>query len=293
MAYDAQRQVIRTLARAAREFDRARDALMGEEQTETTVPDSASSAVPPGAAQPARGGVLGAATQVARAGAGAAKAAGRAAAGVHPRHPDWHTAILTDRIAWWVQRFGTAAAALTAVPGLLGKLSRLTGVGDVIGAAAQVLIVNAVAREMGIEDIPRRVAAAADIVLDRQLSMAEIELALAEEATHATGQNSAERADTGQDDTNQDDTKQDDIDIRSDDTDQPGIVRRLGGSAALVGRVARDLWRLNSDMDKRPGAGRVVGFARNLPAVGAVSSFAYERRGIARAAERARSRFGG
>ena len=67
----------------------------------------------------------------------------------------------------------------------------------------------------------------------------------------------------------------------------------VGGSAALVGRVARDLWRLNSDMDKRPGAGRVVGFARNLPAVGAVSSFAYERRGIARAAERARSRFGG
>jgi len=210
---------------------------------------------------------------------------------VHPRHPDWQTAILTDRIAWWVQRFGTAAAALTAVPGLLGKVGRLTGVGDVIGAAAQVLIVNAVAREMGIEDIPRRVAAAADIVLDRQLSMAEIELALAEEATPATGQNSAERADTGQDDTNQDDTKQDDI--RPDDTDQPGIVRRLGGSAALVGRVARDLWRLNSDMDKRPGAGRVVGFARNLPAVGAVSSFAYERRGIARAAERARSRFGG
>ncbi|MCA0292860.1 MAG: hypothetical protein KDB28_04770 [Tetrasphaera sp.] len=291
MAYDAQRQIIRTLARAAREFDRARDALMGEEQTETTVPDSASSAVPPEAAQPARGGVLGAATQVARAGAGAAKAAGRAAAGVHPRHPDWQTAILTDRIAWWVQRFGTAAAALTAVPGLLGKVGRLTGVGDVIGAAAQVLIVNAVAREMGIEDIPRRVAAAADIVLDRQLSMAEIELALAEEATPATGQNSAERADTGQDDTNQDDTKQDDI--RPDDTDQPGIVRRLGGSAALVGRVARDLWRLNSDMDKRPGAGRVVGFARNLPAVGAVSSFAYERRGIARAAERARSRFGG
>ena len=121
--------------------------------------------------------------------------------------------------------------------------------------------------------------------------MAEIELTLAEEATPATGQNSAERADTGQDDTNQDDTKQDDI--RPDDTDQPGIVRRLGGSAALVGRVARDLWRLNSDMDKRPGAGRVVGFARNLPAVGAVSSFAYERRGIARAAERARSRFGG
>ena len=53
------------------------------------------------------------------------------------RHPDWQTAIspTASRVG---TRFGTAAAALTAVPGLLGKVSRLTGVGDVIGAAAQV-----------------------------------------------------------------------------------------------------------------------------------------------------------
>ncbi len=274
MPYDAQRQLIRTLARASREFDRARDALMREPDPRDTRAGRAASPQPA-----ARGGLAGAVSAAARTAGGAARAAGRAVAGVHPRHTDWHTAILTDRIGWWVKRFGTAAAALTAVPGLLGKLGRLTGIGDVIGAAAQVLIVNAVAREMGIADVPRRVAAVADIVLGRQLTPDEIAAALA-------ARDDADDADDA-------DETEDEARAAEERAEDKSLRKRLGRSAGLIWRVARDLWRLNSDMDKRAGAGAVVGFMRNLPAVGAVSAFAYERKGIARAAEQARTRFGG
>lgn len=271
MAYDAQRQVVRTLARAAREFDRARDALLRESAADTAWADAdgPQPTTPEPTARPERGGSLSrvgrAAGEAARTVGVAARAAGRSVAGTHPRHTDWAHAALEDRISWWVQRFGTAAAALTAVPGLLGRLGRLSGVGDVIGGAAQVLIVNAVAREMGVTDIPQRVAVAAEIVLGRRIDPAEIRRALAEPAGEE-----AEGAASGQ---------------------EPRLVRRLGRAARLLWRVARDLRRLDNDVDNRPGAGRLVGLARNLPVVGAASAFAYERVGIARAAEAARARF--
>ncbi len=274
--YAAQRQVIRVLARAAREFDRAHDALVGEDDEDTPAlaqgGDAGFAVVNPvgfgpadatATPQPSSPGPVRALGRLARAAGGAARSTGAAIAGVHPRHTGWASATLADRIEWWVQRFGTAAAALTAVPGLFGKLGRLTGVGDVVGAAAQVLIVNAVAREMGVTDPTRRVMAAAEIVLGRQLSTAEVTEALARSNPETT-----------------EDT--------DDEDEGPG---RLSRTARLIWKVARDLRRLDSDLDNRPGAGRVVGFMRNLPAVGAVSSFAYERRGITRAADSARTYF--
>ena len=294
MTYDAQRQLIRALAQASHNFDRVRGALLRDANPIAPTYPPASPAHPPAPAYPAnaqrssshpsqpratppasptvaRGRSVAAAAghtaaDLALAAGGAAVATGRALAGVHPRHTEWATASLDARIAWWVQRFGTAAAALAAVPGLLGRLGRVSGVGDVLGAAAQILIVNAVARELGVEDIPRRVVVAADIVLGRQLDRGTVLRALEDESHDAH---------------------------RPPDADD-GIEapRRLGRTATLIWQVARDLRRVNKDLDNRPGAGRFVALMRNLPAVGAASAFAYERRGIARAADQARDAFG-
>ena len=120
-------------------------------------------------------------------------------------------------------------------------------------------------RELGVEDIPRRVVVAADIVLGRQLDRGTVLRALEDESHDAH---------------------------RPPDADD-GIEapRRLGRTATLIWQVARDLRRVNKDLDNRPGAGRFVALMRNLPAVGAASAFAYERRGIARAADQARDAF--
>lgn len=273
--HDAQRRLIRTLAFAGREFDRARDTLLAED--EPTLPHApeteTGSAVPRDAPIPAESsGLAVRGRRVARAAAsaagGVARAAGRVVTGsVHPRHPDWPAASLDDRVEWWVDRFGTAAAALTAVPGAFGALSRVSGVGNVIGAAAQILMVNAVASEAGVSDPVRRIGAAAHIVLGREFDRSTIEAALAAPESEPAG-------------------------LDGDGEEQVrGVRARLGRTARLVWRVARELWRLNADIDNRPQGGLVLRTMRNLPAVGAASAFVSERNGIARAAEQARAAF--
>ncbi|MEI2778154.1 MAG: hypothetical protein V9G19_19745 [Tetrasphaera sp.] len=291
---DGDRRLIRVLAFAGREFDRAREALLADDEHEQGPGDLANGSEatadgnpadarrePSDADQPATAlqGIARGGQRVASAAAGAAtgvaRAAGRKITGsIHPRHPDWPTATLDERVDWWVERFGTAAAALTAVPGAFGALSRVSGAGNVIGAAAQILIVNAVAAEAGVDDPSRRIAAAAHIVLGRELDRGVIETTLAapEDVDPETQNGDADPGDL---------TAEEDRRIRT----------RLGRTARLVWRVARELWRLNADIDNRPQGGFVLRTMRNLPAVGAASAFISERKGIARAADAARLAF--
>lgn len=260
---DEDRRIVRVLAFAAREFDRARDFLIGED--EPGEQEANASPQPDPAEKPRKGparraiGVVGT----------AARTAGRLATGsVHPRHPDWDNAALQDRIDWWVQRFGTATSAIAAVPGLGGRLGRITAAGDVVGASAQVLIVNAVAREAGVLDLDRRVATAARIVLGRDLDLAAV--------STAVNDPEAQAADTVAGDAPEEKT---------------GLLGRVGRTATLVWRVAKEVARLRSDLGKRPQGGLFSRTLSNLPAVGVAGAFLSERRGISRAATQARESF--
>lgn len=289
---DEDREAIHILAFASREFDRVRGLLVdedepGEEEVASAVSDSPDDAHGATADKPSGdeasdgetsrgGGVLDVARRTLGAVTGAARAAGRLATGsVHPRHDDWAAAPLSDRIDWWVQRFGTAAAALAAVPGLAGRLGRITAAGDVVGASAQVLVVNAVAREMGVTDIDERVVTAARVVLDRDLDPRAVAEALAAPAPHAP-----------------------------DATDEAGSEQeaneRAGGTSALghVGRTARLIWSVanrvrvvRSDLGNRPQGNVVTRAVSNVPGVGAAGAFLSERAGIRRAADAAHKAF--
>lgn len=265
------RQVVRILAFAAREFDRAHDILVTDDEPgEQEVAPASKSHADDDDDGPRRGKLAPVRRLLGVAG-GVARAAGRVVTGtVHPRHPGWDEASVDERVEWWVDRFGTAAAALAAVPGLGGRIGRMTSAGDVAGASAQVLVVNAVAREMGITDVGHRVAVAGRIVLGRELDAGAVREELnapdAEPEDDAPGDAPEERQ---------------------------GPLAHVGRSAALVWRVARRIHSLRSDLDERPQGGLVSRAISNLPAVGALGAFLSERKGIATAAEQAKSAFAG
>ncbi|WP_226346900.1 hypothetical protein [Agilicoccus flavus] len=265
------RDAVRILAFAGREFDRVRDLLVDDDEPgaqQVAGAAARSDDEARNAAERTRRGPLGLVLGGLRT---VARGAGRVVAGrIHPAHANWSQAPADERIDWWVGRFGTAAAALAAVPGLGGRIGKLSSLDDVVASAAQVLIVHAVAREMGVSDLGRRVAVAGKIVLGRDLDP--------EAVTRALGDPEAQPEDTVPGDA---------------DEDKRGPLARVGRSAALVWRVADRIRRLHSDLDRRRKGGLLVRAIGNLPAVGALGSFLSERKGISRAADEARAAFQG
>lgn len=263
---DDDRQVVTILAFASREFDRARDLLLGDDE-----PGEQEVAQGVEADPDAKEEHKGAARTLLSAAGAVVGVAGRLALGsVHPRAKGWDTASLDDRVDWWAKRFGTAAAALAAVPGLGGKVGKMVGIGDVVGAAAQILVVNAVARETGHDDVSERVVAAARIVLGHDLDPAAVnDLVDAPEAQpepDALGDSAEEKV---------------------------GILGRVGRTGALVWRVAKRIKGVRADLDERQQGGFLSRALSNLPGVGALGAFVSERSGISQAADQARQTFEG
>ncbi|WP_312721043.1 hypothetical protein [Mobilicoccus sp.] len=261
---DDDRQVVTFLAFASREFDRARDLLLGDDEPGEQEVAAAVEADPDADEEHKS-----AARRLLSAAGTVVGVAGRLAFGsVHPRAEGWDSASLDDRTSWWVSRFGTAAAALAAVPGIGGRLGKMVGIGDVVGAAAQILVVNAVAREMGRADVGERVVAAAHIVLGHDLDPAAVHSVL--DAPEAQA-----------------------------DPDQPGdaeeekrgLLGRVGRTGALVWRVAKRMRSLRADLDERQQGGFFSRALSNLPGVGAVGAFVSERSGISQAAKKTRATF--
>jgi hypothetical protein len=271
--------LVSVLARAGREFSRARDALIGEDeptpeqiQAQVTAPsrrdeDPEGPQGRPDEQDGERGGLVGALGAVTR--FGARQVTGE----VHPRHEDWAGADLDHRIDWWVDRLGTGVAALVALPSFGGLLVRsaTAPVIGAVGAAGQVLVVNAVAHEVDRTDEAQRVVAAARIVLDRDLDVDRVRQQL-------EGEDEPEAL-----------TRELEEDL--DEDEPPGVLRRLGSGALLVRRVARQFRSVGDLLDERPQGGLVARSVRHLPGVGAVGGFLAERGGVRDAAGQARRSF--
>lgn len=283
MSQISDERLISVLARASREFEHARSVLLDDdepmpEQGEPTAEDTSS-------------GVLGAVGSVASKATSAAGAVGSAVASVarfgarqvtgkvHPRHDDWSRLSVEDRIEWWVDRFGTGVAALVALPSVGGFVTRMaiSSILNTVGAAGQVLVVNAVAHEVGGIDEADRVVAAASIVLGRDLDADAVRHQLSADGTDG---------DPGEPEELEVDRDQDL------EQDPPGILRRLGSTALLTRRVARQFQSVGDLLDERPQGGLIARTMRNLPAVGMLGGFLAERGGVRQAARAARESFG-
>ncbi|MGD8150921.1 hypothetical protein [Ornithinimicrobium sp. Y1694] len=144
---------------------------------------------------------------------------------------------------------------------------------NTLGAAGQVLVVNAVAHEVGGTDEADRVAAAARIVLGRDIPLEDVRAAL-------------HQGDPGQ---------PEDLTVETaaepDPEDPPGILHRVGSSALLIRRVARQFRSIGDLLDERPQGGLIARTMRNLPAVGLLGGFLAERGGVRQAAREARRSF--
>lgn len=252
------RQIAQVLGFAAREFDRVAGLL--------THPDNDEDADTPGNPTLERRGWWRQGLDIA---GNAVRGAAQVLTGrVHPAHRDWASASLDRRITWWIDRLGNAGAALAALPGLGGKLGLVWGAGDLAGSATQILVINAVAREIGVTDLEERVAVTSRIVLGRDLDPVDLRDALASPEAQATPE------------------------VPGDDAEEAGAVGPGSTRAAqLVRRVAGRLWRLRWAMGNRPNGGTGLTLLSWLPVVGAPAAFVSEHNGVLQAAEAARAAF--
>ena len=248
---------IRVLAVTAAEFDRVRKALSRDDEPG---PDEIARAV---GGEESQTGIV----------AGLAKVASTASrlvvGSVHPRHEGWDEADVDTRIDWWVDRVGTAAAALAAVPSAGGVVTGALALDDLLGAAGQLLVVNAVGRELGVTDRTALVQTSARIVLGREISREEIESVIGPGEPRPVAAPLPEPA------------------------DEPDVTMfgRLGSTGRLIWRVATQVRELRGDLNERPQGGVVVRALSRIPVIGAAGGFLAERSGVKQAAAEARAAF--
>jgi hypothetical protein len=161
-----------------------------------------------------------------------------------------------ERDRWWADQVSRVAAAVSAAPRFAGKLADLLPLQNTVGAAVQALVIGGVASEHGVEDPTERVSLLARVLLDRDLSVAQVRPLL----QRAKG-TYAEEAFGARD-------------------DRAGVW----GNLRTLWRVARLLSRIDDTLDARPKGKLHHRFLANLPVVGVVGGYAAEREALRRAA---------
>ncbi len=244
--------LIRVLALAHEEFDDAYDSLVADDEPgRKDIRDANPSRV------------------ISTLGRVASVASGLVFGKLHPRNPVWANADVDTRIDWWVDRVGTAAAALAAVPNAGGVVTSALDLDDLLGAAGQTAIINAVAREMGVTDRNEIVQTAAAVVLARRLTQTEIKSVLGDTRARAIAEPLPEP----------------DVDP------DKSMFAKLGSTARLIWRVATQVRALREDLHRRPHGGFLSRVVSKIPVVGAAGGFVGELTGVRRAATQARKSF--
>ncbi|MGZ3146472.1 hypothetical protein ACVDFE_31670 [Lentzea chajnantorensis] len=151
----------------------------------------------------------------------------------------WARMDTARRVRWWTGPFGRLTAAVTAIPGLGGVLASRLPVQDLLGSAAQGLILCAIAGECGVTDTDTRTRLLAAVLFDRTLPA---QLTSAETTT------------------------------------APPSRGKVGLGGALW-RLAQELRGIDSLLGSRPTGGRLLGVLGSLPLLGFVGHYLAERAG--------------
>jgi hypothetical protein len=203
----------------------------------------------------------GKAARVAR--TGRARALDRLATSKLPGTPRWQTMSPEERDDWWVSRVGRFTSIVASIPGIGGALARRLPVSDILGLAAQGLVICAIAGEHGLNGRDEQVRLLASVLFGRDVDpsrhgdphAADVE----REAGELSGTVGEEKEERG----------------------------RLSALARAVWRMGSTLWGLQSELDRRPKGNRAWRTLANVPVVGAVGSYRSERSGLKRAARAA------
>jgi hypothetical protein len=159
-----------------------------------------------------------------------------------------------QRDRWWAERVSAVAAGASALPRVVGKLADLLPLQNTVGAAVQSVVILGVAGEHGVRAPAERVALLAHVLLDRELSVAQVQPLL----RHATGT------------------------YREEAFGSQGhhITRRLWRASRLLGRI-------DDALDARPKGRLGARALSNLPVVGMAGGYLAERVALRRAAAEA------
>jgi hypothetical protein len=188
----------------------------------------------------------------------------------------WAAMDVDERTHWWVNRVGRFTALLTSIPGLGGALSDRLPVQDTLGAAAQGLLLCAIAGEHGVMDLGHRVRLIAWVLFDRDIDPV---IAAGKHASHDATASSAEDVATGQ------------LTEELAEAEKKHGKITLKAAVGTLWRLGRSLLGIVGELEKRP-RGRFYHRALGmLPIVGMAGDYLGERSGLKRVAKRAHKWF--
>jgi hypothetical protein len=162
----------------------------------------------------------------------------------------WAEMDLEHRVDWWVRRVGALDTLLVAFPGAFGVLADRLPVQDLLGFSNQAIVLCAVAREHGIDDLELQVRLLASVLCDRDVTAAEA------------------RGEAGEQ-----------VESEPSGTALPGRLWHLAGVLRAV----------NGELVKRQRPRSVFRYLGMLPALGAVADYFGEYGALVRAAEEGQS----
>ncbi len=207
-----------------------------------------------------------------------ARALDRLATSRLPGTPRWDVMTAEERDAWWVGRVGRFTSAVASVPGIGGALARRLPVSDILGLAAQGLVLCAIAGEHGVDGRDDQVRLLAAVLFGRDVRPESHGDPYDADVDRAAGELTA--------------------DLPAPGSGEPAAGTksardgRLRGLARSVWRMGRTLFALSDELDRRPQGRRIWRILANVPVLGAVANYKSERSALRRAARRAVSWLG-
>ncbi|WP_116047231.1 hypothetical protein [Amycolatopsis palatopharyngis] len=175
-----------------------------------------------------------------------------------------------QRTNWWINRVGRFTSLLTAIPGLGGALADRLPVQDALGAAAQGLLLCAIAGEHGVTEVGDRVRLLAWVLFERDV---DPELAAGR---------------TGEHDAAAEDAKADELTEELSESSRKHGKVTIRACGRTLWRLGRSLLAFPGELEKRPRGRLYHRFFGMLPVVGMVADYFGERSGLKRVARRAR-----
>ncbi|MBP2340893.1 hypothetical protein JOF41_007071 [Saccharothrix coeruleofusca] len=176
-----------------------------------------------------------------------------------PGTAGWAAMDLDQRDEWWLNRVGRVVSLLAAIPGVGGALADRLPIQSSLGAAGQGLLLSALAGERGITTTEDRVRLIAHVLFQREVDGRAVDP---------------------------------DEDRRTAELTEELDRSTFKAIGRTIWKLARVLWSLEDELDKRPH-GRFYHQALGaLPVVGVVGDYLGERSGLRRVRKAAYEWFG-
>lgn len=168
----------------------------------------------------------------------------------------WARMDVHQRDEFWLNRVGRVVNLVAALPGIGGVLADRLPIQSALGAAGQGLLLSALAGEHGFTSTEDRVRLLAHVLFQREVDGLPVD--------QRPGETSTEDEQTAQ---------------LTEELRQRSTFRAIG---ATIWKLAKVLWKLEDELDKRP-QGRLYHQALGmLPVVGVVGDYFGERSALKR-----------